>query len=68
MATPPVLWGADGDKVWELRRAGQGLMSNVKGDAKPREMVEDTAVDVRDLPAYIAEFRRCCAKSMASIA
>jgi FAD/FMN-containing dehydrogenase/Fe-S oxidoreductase len=52
----PVLWGADGDKVWELRRAGQGLMSNVVGDAKPRENVEDTAVDVRDLPAYIAEF------------
>ncbi len=52
----PVLWGADGDKVWELRRAGQGLMGNVSGDAKPREVVEDTAVDVRDLPAYIAEF------------
>jgi FAD/FMN-containing dehydrogenase/Fe-S oxidoreductase len=52
----PVLWGADGNKVWELRRAGQGLMSNVPGDAKPREIVEDTAVDVRDLPNYIAEF------------
>jgi FAD/FMN-containing dehydrogenase/Fe-S oxidoreductase len=52
----PVLWGAEGNKVWELRRAGQGLMSNVAGDAKPREVVEDTAVDVRDLPAYIAEF------------
>ncbi|MCF7675748.1 MAG: FAD-binding protein [Akkermansiaceae bacterium] len=52
----PVLWNEEGDKVWELRRAGQGLMSNVVGDAKPREVVEDTAVDVRDLPAYIAEF------------
>jgi FAD/FMN-containing dehydrogenase/Fe-S oxidoreductase len=52
----PVLWNAEGNKVWELRRAGQGLMSNVVGDAKPREVVEDTAVDVRDLPAYIAEF------------
>lgn len=52
----PVLWNADGNKVWELRRAGQGLMSNVVGDAKPREVVEDTAVDVRDLPNYIAEF------------
>ncbi|RPJ32114.1 MAG: FAD-binding oxidoreductase, partial [Verrucomicrobiaceae bacterium] len=52
----PVLWGNEGNKVWELRRAGQGLMSNVPGDAKPREVVEDTAVDVRDLPAYIAEF------------
>jgi FAD/FMN-containing dehydrogenase/Fe-S oxidoreductase len=52
----PVLWGGDGNKVWELRRAGQGLMSNVVGDAKPREVVEDTAVAVEDLPAYIAEF------------
>lgn len=52
----PVLWDEEGHKVWELRRAGQGLMSNVRGDAKPREVVEDTAVDVRDLPAYIAEF------------
>ncbi|MCX6970226.1 MAG: FAD-binding protein [Verrucomicrobia bacterium] len=53
----PVLRGAEGNKVWELRRAGQGLMSNVVGDAKPREVVEDTAVDVHDLPAYIAEFK-----------
>jgi FAD/FMN-containing dehydrogenase/Fe-S oxidoreductase len=52
----PVLRGADQGRVWELRRAGQGLMSNIPGDAKPREVVEDTAVDVRDLPAYIGEF------------
>lgn len=52
----PVLWNEEGHKVWELRRAGQGLMSNVVGDAMPREVVEDTAVDVRDLPNYIAEF------------
>ncbi len=52
----PVLWGEDGNRVWDLRRAGQGLMSNVVGDAKPREVVEDTAVAVADLPAYIAEF------------
>ncbi len=52
----PVLWGEDADRVWELRRAGQGLVMNVPGDAKPREVVEDTAVAVEDLPAYIAEF------------
>lgn len=52
----PVLWGDEGNRVWDLRRAGQGLMSNVKGDAKPREIVEDTAVAVRHLPEYIAEF------------
>jgi len=52
----PILRGEEGARVWELRRAGQGLMSNVPGDAKPREIVEDTAVAVRDMPAYISEF------------
>ncbi|GHB95009.1 FAD-binding and (Fe-S)-binding domain-containing protein [Cerasicoccus arenae] len=52
----PILRGTDQGKVWELRRAGQGLMSNIPGDEKPREVVEDTAVDVADLPAYIGEF------------
>jgi len=52
----PVLRGSDQARVWELRRAGQALINNIPGDAKPREVVEDTAVDVRDLPAYIAEF------------
>jgi FAD/FMN-containing dehydrogenase/Fe-S oxidoreductase len=52
----PVLWGDDANKVWDLRKAGQGLMMNIPGDAKPREVVEDTAVAVEDLPAYIAEF------------
>ena len=52
----PILHGADCDRVWELRRAGQGLVNNVVGDAKPREIVEDTAVAIEDLPAYIDEF------------
>ena len=58
----PRLRGADSDRVWELRRAGQGLVNNVPGDAKPREVVEDTAVAVEDLPAYIAEFDRLLAE------
>jgi FAD/FMN-containing dehydrogenase len=52
----PVLWDEDVAKVWELRRAGQGVMTNVVGDTRPAEVVEDTAVDVQDLPAYIGEF------------
>jgi FAD/FMN-containing dehydrogenase/Fe-S oxidoreductase len=58
----PLLFGGDAGKVWELRRAGQGLVNNVPGDAKPREIVEDTAVAVADLPAYIAEFDRLLAE------
>jgi FAD/FMN-containing dehydrogenase/Fe-S oxidoreductase len=52
----PVLRGGEAEGVWELRRAGQGVMSRVRGDARPREIVEDTAVAVEDLPSYIAEF------------
>ncbi len=52
----PVLFGPDTEKIWDLRKAGLGLMSNMPGDAKPAPVVEDTAVDVADLPEYIAEF------------
>lgn len=52
----PVLWDDEVNQVWELRRAGQGVMTNVVGDTRPAEVVEDTAVDVQDLPAYITEF------------
>ena len=34
----PVLWGEDCTKVWELRRAGQGLANIVPGDAKPLQV------------------------------
>jgi FAD/FMN-containing dehydrogenase/Fe-S oxidoreductase len=52
----PVLKGKDVGKIWTLRKAGLGLLSNIPGDAKPVPVVEDTAVDVNDLPAYIREF------------
>ncbi len=57
----PRLFGADATMVWDLRRAGQGLVNNLPGAARPREVVEDTAVAVEDLPAYIAEFDRLLA-------
>lgn len=52
----PIISGENIQKVWGLRKAGLGLLSNVVGDAKPAPVIEDTAVDVRDLPEYIAEF------------
>ncbi|MDH5475921.1 MAG: FAD-binding protein, partial [Cyclobacteriaceae bacterium] len=52
----PVVTGNDVSKVWTLRKAGLGLLSNIPGDAKPVPVIEDTAVDVKDLPAYIQEF------------
>lgn len=58
----PVIQGEDIRKVWGLRKAGLGLLSNVVGDAKPAPVIEDTAVDVNDLPAYIAEFNEILKK------
>jgi FAD/FMN-containing dehydrogenase/Fe-S oxidoreductase len=52
----PIVSGENIKKVWNLRKAGLGLLSNVPGDEKPVPVIEDTAVDVNDLPAYIAEF------------
>ncbi|MEZ4949278.1 MAG: FAD-linked oxidase C-terminal domain-containing protein [Saprospiraceae bacterium] len=44
-------------QVLALRAAGFGVLSNVKGDDKPIEFVEDTAVALPDLPSYINEFQ-----------
>ena len=52
----PVLAGKTMSKVWELRKAGLGLLSNIPGDAKPVAVIEDTAVAVEDLPLYIQDF------------
>ena len=52
----PVVLGEDKKKVWNLRKAGLGLLSNVPGDDKPVAVIEDTAVDVEDLPNYIRDF------------
>ncbi|MES2891834.1 MAG: FAD-linked oxidase C-terminal domain-containing protein [Bacteroidota bacterium] len=54
----PLLFGEDSKKIWTLRKAGLGLLSNLPGDAKAVPVIEDTAVDVQDLPAYIAEFNQ----------
>jgi FAD/FMN-containing dehydrogenase/Fe-S oxidoreductase len=52
----PVIQGEDCAKVWNLRKAGLGLLSNIPGDAKAVAVIEDTAVDVQDLPEFIEEF------------
>ena len=58
----PLLFGEDTNKIWTLRKAGLGLLGNMPGDKKPVPVVEDTAVDVRDLPAYIREFNELLKK------
>ena len=51
------VYGADVNKVWDLRKAGLGVLSGMKGDAKPIGVVEDTAVAPERLPAYMRDFR-----------
>ncbi len=58
----PVVTGADIKKVWTLRKAGLGLLSNIPGDAKAVAVIEDTAVDVNDLPAFIEDFNEILKK------
>jgi FAD/FMN-containing dehydrogenase/Fe-S oxidoreductase len=52
----PVVWGSDQNRVWNLRKAALGLLSNIPGDAKPVAVIEDTAIDPNDLPAFVQEF------------
>ncbi|MEX0594064.1 MAG: FAD-linked oxidase C-terminal domain-containing protein [Balneolaceae bacterium] len=46
------------NRVWELRRAGLGLLMGLGKDARSPTFCEDTAVRVQDLPAYVEEFKR----------
>ncbi|OMP76937.1 FAD-binding and (Fe-S)-binding domain-containing protein [[Flexibacter] sp. ATCC 35208] len=52
----PLLFGADSKKIWTLRKAGLGLLSNLPGDEKAVPVIEDTAIDIYDLPDYIRDF------------
>ncbi len=64
----PLLFGDDTKKIWTLRKAGLGLLGNLPGDEKAVAVIEDTAVDVNDLPAYIREFNEILKKhNMASV-
>jgi FAD/FMN-containing dehydrogenase/Fe-S oxidoreductase len=53
----PVIFPPDLKKVWDLRKAGLGVLSNYPGDRKPVPVTEDTAVSPEDLPCYIKDFR-----------
>ena len=52
----PVLKGEEIAKAMELRKAGLGLLGNIVGDKKAVACIEDTAVALEDLAAYISEF------------
>ena len=58
----PLLFGDDSKRIWTLRKAGLGLLANLPGDNKAVPVIEDTAVDVFDLPAYIRDFNEILKK------
>jgi len=52
----PILKGIDIEKAFTLRKAGLGLLGSIVGDDKAVACIEDTAVALQDLSAYIREF------------
>jgi FAD/FMN-containing dehydrogenase/Fe-S oxidoreductase len=58
----PVVKGKDISKVWDLRKAGLGVLANMKGDPKPVTLIEDTAIGVEVLPEFMDEIEVLLAK------
>ena len=57
----PIVKGKDITKVWDLRKAGLGILANMKGDPKPVALIEDAAINVNQLPEYIKEIEKMLA-------
>ncbi len=62
----PLITGSDIKKVWDLRKAGLGILNNMPGDAKPASVIEDTAVNPKVLPHYIADINKMLEKHKTS--
>jgi FAD/FMN-containing dehydrogenase/Fe-S oxidoreductase len=54
----PVIRGNDISRVWALRKAGLGVLSNLPGEGRPVSVIEDTSVKVELLEDYITEFNQ----------
>jgi FAD/FMN-containing dehydrogenase/Fe-S oxidoreductase len=49
-------------KVWELRKAGLGVLLNIPGDKRSVQVIEDTSVLPELFPQYIADFEQILQK------
>lgn len=54
----PVFRDAEAEPVWDLRKAGQGVVSSMAGDDKPVTVIEDTAVALADFADYSLDVER----------
>ncbi|MCG8372950.1 MAG: FAD-binding oxidoreductase, partial [Balneolales bacterium] len=50
------------ERVWEVRKAGLGLLMGLGNEARTPAFCEDTAVRVKDLPEYVEEFEQILKK------
>jgi len=53
----PVVEKENISRVWALRKAGLGVLSNMKGDSLPVAVIEDTALRPQDLPAFAKDIK-----------
>lgn len=56
-AYPFVVGVQQANLVWDVRKAGLGLIRNLPGDEQPVNLIEDCAVSPEDLPAYVADIQ-----------
>ena len=50
------------NRVWELRKAGLGLLMGLGTESRSPAFSEDTAVRVKDLPEYVEDFEKILKK------
>ncbi len=67
-AWPVLLSAAEQAKFWAVRKAGLGLMLGIRGDRKPQAFIEDAAVPLPVLPAYIQRVEALCRELDVSVA
>ncbi len=53
----PVITGEQTKQVWDVRKAGLGLIRNLPGNKQPVNLIEDCAVSPDDLPDYIDDLQ-----------
>ena len=57
----PALTPTAQSAVWQVRKVGLGLLMSMRGDMKPVPFIEDAAVPVEHLPAYVRRIEEFCA-------
>ena len=58
----PIIKGTATKLVWDIRKAGLGLIRNLPGDTQPVNLIEDCAVSPEDLPSYIEDLQQVLKK------